>query len=243
MSGDSGALVVEARPSPLRVRTDRMAMVVVDMQNDFASPGGMFDRAGIDVGGIQAIVAPIAALLDAARAAGVLVVYLTMGFEPDLSDAGAPNSPIWLKHVPFCVGSDARAPDGTPSRILIRDTWNTAVVDDLRPRDTDVVVNKNRYSGFYGTELDRLLRARAIDTLITVGATTSVCVESTVRDAVYRDYRCLVVEDCTAEPIAADASRTNQEASLTVLELLFAWITDAAAVLDALTPASSSRSN
>jgi ureidoacrylate peracid hydrolase len=229
-------LEVAARPSPQSMRTDRTAVIVVDMQNDFASPGGMFDRAGIDVQGIQAIVAPTAALLDAARAAGVVIVYLKMGFQPDLSDIGAPASPTWLKHVPFEVGAEVLAPDGTPSRILIRETWNTDIVDELRPHDGDVVLYKNRYSGFYRTDLDRQLQAREIDTLIVVGATTSVCVESTVRDAMFRDHRCLVVEDCTAEPIGADAARTNQEASMTVLELLFAWITDSAAVVKALRP-------
>jgi ureidoacrylate peracid hydrolase len=227
-------LEVAARPSSLSARTDRTAVVVVDMQNDFASPGGMFDRAGIDVRGIQAIVAPTAALLDTARAAGMFVIYLKMGFEPDLTDTGAPMSPTWLKHVPFGVGAEVSAPDGTPGRILIRETWNTDIVDELRPQDGDVVLYKNRYSGFYGTDLDRQLRAREIDTLIVVGATTSVCVESTVRDATFRDYRCLVLEDCTAEPIGADAARTNQEASMTVLELLFAWITDSTAVASAI---------
>ena len=226
-------LEVEARPSPLSMRTDRAAVIVVDMQNDFASSGGMFDRAGIDVRGIQRIVAPIAELLDTARAAGVVIVYLKMGFEPDLSDTGAPRSPTWLKHAPFGVGAEVFAPDGTSSRILIRETWNTDIVDELRPQEGDVVLYKNRYSGFYQTDLDRQLRERGVDTLIVVGATTSVCVESTVRDATFRDYRCLVVEDCTAEPIGADAARTNHEASLTVLELLFAWITDSVAVAEA----------
>jgi ureidoacrylate peracid hydrolase len=234
MVGGARTLEIPARPSPLRLRTDRTAVVVVDMQNDFASPGGMFQRAGIDVRGIQAIVAPIARLLDAARAAGLLVVYLKMGFRPDLSDSGAPDSPTWLKHVPLQVGAEVDAPDGRPSRILVRDTWNTDIVDELRPHDDDVVLYKHRYSGFYGTDLDEQLRARGIDTVIAVGATTSVCVESTVRDAMFRDYRCLVLEDCTAEPIGADAPRTNQDASLTVLELLFAWITLSRAVVEAL---------
>jgi ureidoacrylate peracid hydrolase len=223
----------------MELRTERTAVVVVDMQNDFASIGGMFHRAGIDVGGIQSIVGPIAALLDAARAAQILVVYLKMGFQPDLSDSGAPNSPTWLKHVPFGVGAACIAPDGTPSRVLVRDTWNTDIVNDLKPHDDDVVLYKNRYSGFYKTGLDELLKARGIDTLITVGATTSVCVESTVRDATFRDYRCLVVEDCIAEPIGSDLPRTNQDASLIVLELLFAWITNSVGVTEALrmTPA------
>ena len=232
-------LEVAARPSPLSLSTDRTAVVVVDMQNDFASPGGMFARAGVDVRCIRAIVPPMAALLDAARAAGIVVVYLKMGFRPDLSDTGAPDSPTWIKHLPFDAGLEVTAPDGTPSRILVRDTWNTDVVDELAPRDGDVVLYKNRYSGFYRTDLDDQLRARGVETLVVVGATTSVCVESTVRDATFRDYRCLVIEDCVAEPIAADAPRTNQDASLLVLELLFAWVTDSAAVTEALllTPA------
>lgn len=234
MSSEDRTLEIVARPAPLRFCPERAAVVVVDMQNDFASPGGMFERAGIDVVGIQAIVAPIAELLDAARPAGLVVVYLKMGFQPDLSDTGAPESPTWLRHVPFRVGADVPAPDGAPSRILIRDTWNTEVVDGLRPQGDDLVLYKNRYSGFYRTDLDEQLQARGIDTLIVVGATTSVCVESTVRDATFRDYRCLVVEDCTAEPIGSDAARTNHEASLNVLELLFAWVTDSAAVLEAL---------
>jgi ureidoacrylate peracid hydrolase len=246
MRSESRATEISARPSSLPLRTDRTAVVVVDMQNDFASPGGMFDRAGIDLRDIQAIVGPTATLLDAARAAGLLVVYLKMGFQPDLADTGAPDSPTWLKHLPFDVGADVRAPDGRSGRILIRDTWNTDIVDELRPHATDVVLYKNRYSGFYGTDLDRTLRNRRVDTLIVVGATTSVCVESTVRDATFRDYRCLVVEDCTAEPIGEDLARTNKQSSLAVLELLFAWITDAAAVVGALgvrtgIPASSPR--
>jgi ureidoacrylate peracid hydrolase len=232
---DRGELLeIAARPEPVPLRAAQTAVVVVDMQNDFASAGGMFDRAGVDVRGIQAIVAPTAALLDAARRAGVAVFYLKMGFEPDLGDAGAPNSPIWVKHLPLAAGAEVRAPDGSSSRILVRDTWNTDIVEELQPHDDDVVMYKHRYSGFYGTDLDAELRIRGIDTLIVVGATTSVCVESTVRDALSRDYRCLVVADCVAEPIAADASRTNHDASLLVLELLFAWITHSEAVVDAL---------
>ena len=218
----------------MEIVPERTAVVVVDMQNDFASPSGMFDRAGIDIRGIQALVAPIADVLEGARAAGMSVVYLKMGFRSDLSDAGAPNSPTWLKHVPMQAGAEVVAPDGSRSRILIRDTWNTEIVDRLTPRPQDIVLYKHRYSGFHGTDLDRELRARGVDALIVVGATTSVCVESTVRDAMFLDYHCLVLEDCTAEPIAADAARSNHEASLLVLQLLFASISTSSELLGSL---------
>jgi ureidoacrylate peracid hydrolase len=126
------------------------------------------------------------------------------------------------------------APDGAPSRILIRDCWNTDILDEVAPEPGDVVMDKTRYSGFFGTGLDAWLRERTITSLLVVGATTSVCVESTVRDAVFRDYHCLVVSDATAEPIGADAPRSNHNASLLTIELLFGSVATTADVVAAL---------
>lgn len=224
---------VDARPAVCEVDAGALAVVVVDMQNDFGTPGGMFDCAGIDIRPIQAIVDPTRRVIEAARAAGAPVIYLKMAFAHDLSDVD-PDSPTWLKHLPLEAGRPTTAPDGTPSRVLIRDTWNTDIVEQLAPEPQDVVVYKHRYSGFYGTELDQILRDRGVTTLIVTGATTSVCVDSTVRDAVFRDFHCIVLEDCVAEPIAHDAPRSNHEATLLTLELLFASIASSTAVLAAL---------
>lgn len=224
---------VDARPAVCEVDAGALAVVVVDMQNDFGTPGGMFDRAGIDIRPIQAIVDPTRRVIEAARAAGAPVIYLKMAFAHDLSDVD-PDSPTWLKHLPLEAGRPTTAPDGTPSRVLIRDTWNTDIVEQLAPEPQDVVVYKHRYSGFYGTELDQILRDRGVTTLIVTGATTSVCVDSTVRDAVFRDFHCIVLEDCVAEPIAHDAPRSNHEATLLTLELLFASIASSTAVVAAL---------
>jgi ureidoacrylate peracid hydrolase len=161
-------------------------------------------------------------------------VYLKMGFHPDLSDAGAPDSPNWLKHIPLGLGDEVSAPNGATSRILIRDTWNTDIVDELAPELDDTVMYKHRFSGFFETPLDEVLRAAGITTLVFVGATTSVCVESTARDAMFRDYHCLLVEDCMAEPIGAEPPRSNHDASLLVLQVLFGSITDSGSVLGAL---------
>ena len=225
---------VPARPGPFELDPSTTAVVVVDMQNDFASPGGMFDRAGLPIAGIQAIVPNVRAVLDAARRAGIFVAYLKMAFQPDLADSGHPTSPTWLKHAPFHVGAEVTAPDGATSRILIRDTWNTEIVDELAPEPGDAVVYKSRFSGFHGPELHEALQARGIQRLIVVGATTSVCVDSTVRDAMYLDYHCLAVGDAMAEPIAEDAPRSNHEASLLTFELLFAHVTKTEHVVAAL---------
>lgn len=221
-------------PAPFEFSPSSTAVLVVDVQNDFATPGGMFARAGIDISCIQAIVPNIRAIVDIAHERGLPVVFLKMAFQLDLSDSGYPASPTWLKHAPFGVGAEVTAPDGTPSRILIRDTWNTDIVDELKPREDDIVVNKSRFSGFFNTELDAILKAHGIERLIVVGATTSVCVDATVRDAMFRDYHCFVVGDAVAEPIALDAPRSNHDASLLTLELLFGHVGSTADVVAAL---------
>src|SRR6266536_3579643 len=101
----------------------------------------------------------------------------------------------------------------------------------------DVTERAGDYHGvpvIEAARLDDLLRADGVETLVFVGATTSVCVESTVRDAMFRDYHCLLVEDCMAEPIGAELPHSNHDASLLVLQFLFAWITDSATLLGAL---------
>ena len=228
-------ITVVSRPAPLEIDLEQAAVLVIDMQNDFGAPGGMFDRAGIDISGIRAAAAATAHVIAAARAATVPVVYITMEHPADLSNAGPIDGPHLLKHAPLGVGDEVPAPDGTSGRILVSDTWNTQVLDELEPRAGDSRVVKHRYSGFFQTDLDEILRQFAAKYLIVTGCTTSICVESTVRDAMFRDYTCLVIEDCTAEPIGDDLPRTNHEASLLNIELLFGWVADSAALIDAMT--------
>jgi ureidoacrylate peracid hydrolase len=126
------------------------------------------------------------------------------------------------------------APDGRAGRILVEGTWNTEILPRLAPREGDLVVPKHRYSGFFETNLDSILRARGVRHLIVTGCTTSVCVESTVRDAMFRDYGCVVLEDCTGEPIGAGLPRSNHEASLLNIQLLFGWVSDSGRLIEAL---------
>lgn len=228
---------LDARPHPIDIDTKRTAVLVVDMQNDFGSPGGMFDRAGIDLTGIQAAASATAEVLATARDAGLPIVYLKMEYAPDLEKAGPADRPNRIKHAPLSLGQEIDAPDGTQGRILVRGTWNTAIVDELAPEPGDHVVSKHRYSGFFETELDDLLRGLGVTQLLVTGCTTSVCVDSTVRDAMFRDYSCIVLEDCTAEPLGD--GRTNHEATLRTIETLFGWVSNAGAVSAALTSARS----
>ena len=231
MASNSGPLTIEARPAPISFDAAQTAVVVVDMQNDFGDPAGMFGRAGIDLTGIRATIAPTSRVVAAARRAGIRVVYLKMAFRSDLADAGAPDAPNWLKHLPMKAGEGVVAPDGGLSRILIRDTWNTDIVDELTPEPDDVVLYKHRYSGFFETDLDDILKDSGICNLVFTGCTTSVCVESTIKDAMFRDYHCLLLEDCTAEAIGAGLPRSNHDATLLVIQLLVGWVSDSTAFL------------
>src|SRR5690349_143336 len=145
----SRTVSIEAEPAPISIDPVSTAAIVVDMQNDFAAKGGMFDRAGIDISVTRAAISPTARALAAMRQAGIGVIYLKMGYLPDLSDLGGPDAPNRIKHLPLAVGTSVTAPDGRESRILIRDTWNTDILDELKPQANDTVLYKTRYSGFY----------------------------------------------------------------------------------------------
>lgn len=227
----SAQIVVEAKPHSLTISPARSAVIVVDMQNDFGSEGGMFALAGIDISSIRTAIAPTARVLAAARRAHVKILYLKMAFRADLSDAGSLEGPNMMKHQRLRVGETIRAPDGKASRILIRDTWNTDIVPELAPEPDDIVLYKHRYSGFFETDLDSILKGRSITSLIFTGCTTSICVESTLRDAMFRDYTCILLADCTAEPGLAGI---NHEASLLAVQGQFGWVSQSSQFIVAL---------
>jgi len=233
MIAGNSTVSIQAQPHSLKVDPCQTAVIVVDMQNDFGSEGGMFARAGIDISAIQAAVAPTARVIDVARRAGMPVVYLKMAFASDLSNAGGPEAPNRILHLRMGVGEPVITPDGLKSRILIEDTWNTEILAELTPQPGDPIVVKHRFSGFFETNLDTLLRDLGATTIVFTGCTTSICVESTLRDAFFRDYRCLVLADCTAEPIGHGLERSNHEASLFLIQLMFGWVSDSTAFTQA----------
>ncbi len=220
------SITLDALPGPLAIDLVKTAVIVVDMQNDFGSKGGMCERRGINVSGFQRSIDPIRNVLAAARSSDVKIIFLKMGFQPDLSDLGAPDSPNRVRHLLLGVGETMQAPNGRESRILIRDTWNTDIVPELAPQSGDIVIYKHRFSGFYETQLDSILKNLGIKNLIVTGCTTSICVESTIRDAMFRDYLCVLLADCTSEPIGNDLPRSNHEASLHVIQTLLGWVSD-----------------
>lgn len=235
MQAGPHVITLDAQPEPVEIDCTQCAVLVADMQNDFGARGGMFDRAAIDIAPIEHVVEPTARVLAAARSAGLPVVYLKMQHSPDLADTGGPRSPHSIRHARLGVGKEVPAPDGRASRILVENTWNTDILPRLAPQAGDVIVPKHRYSEFFQTDLDEVLSKRGITHLVVTGCTTSVCVESTVRDAMFRDYHRVVLAHCTAEPIANDQPRTNHKASLLTIQMLFGWVSDSTRLLLALT--------
>src|SRR5437016_1223832 len=229
-------VTLNAKPEPIAINPARTAVIVVDMENDFVAKGGMFDRAGADISGAQKAIAPTAKVLAAARQAGSKIIYLKMGYRPDLSGVGPTDSVNRTRHLRFGVGQKIQAPDGRESRLLIRDTWDTDIVPELKPEASDIVIYKTRFSGFYQTDLDATLKKFGIKYLIVTGVTTSICVESTVRDAMFRDYLCVMLRDCMSEPIGHDLPRTNHDASLLNAEVLLGWVSDSDQFVKALAP-------
>ncbi len=186
-------LTLDTRPEPLDIDPAMAAVVVVDMQNAFASCRGLLDPRGRGHQrrrrrGAHDRRHP----RRGAGAPGVPVVYLQTGYKPDLSNGGGPASPNPRKETALCL---MRARPELKGRLLVEGTWDFQIVDALAPRAGDVVVLKTRYSGFAGTELDSLLRVRGIRYLVFVGIATNVCVESTLRDAYFHEYWPILVTD------------------------------------------------
>jgi len=232
--GISKIIRLMAQPDSVSIDVSKTAVIVVDMENDFCSKGGLMDRVGVNISMIQNIIGPTKKLLTAARKAGIPIIYLKMGYNSDLSDLGVNDHAIRSRFYSI-VGDTINAPDGTIGRLLIRDTWNTEIIPELKPYASDIVLFKTRFSGFYQTRLDSTLKIVGIKNLILVGCTTSVCIESTVRDAMFRDYVSVVLQDCTAEPDGFDFARSNHEASLFIIQAEFGWVSDSKEFIRAIT--------
>jgi nicotinamidase-related amidase len=181
----------EAEPEPLAVELDAAALVIIDMQRDFLEPGGFGAALGNDVARLQAAVAPCQAVLGAARRHGLLIIHTREGHRPDLSDA--PPHKVERGDPKNRIG--ARGPMG---RILVRGEPGHDIIPELYPQRNEPVIDKPGKGAFYQTDLELMLRNRGIDTLFVAGVTTEVCVNTTVREANDRGFRCVVLSDCCA---------------------------------------------
>lgn len=210
---------LRTRPEPIQIELEKTAVIVVDMQNCFISKGGMFDLSGIDISGAQKIIQPCRNVISAAQKRGCKIIYLQHCYNPDLSDSGGKNSPNWYKELGPTFFS--KHPD-LKDKLNFDGTWGVNIIEDLKPQEGSIIVRKQRFSGFAGTNLDIVLRTCNVKYLVFVGIATNICVESTIRDAFSLDYFPILISDAVSQ---AGADFT-QEATVYNVKFAFGWVTD-----------------
>jgi nicotinamidase-related amidase len=218
-------VVVEAEPRPLPIDVDRTALVIIDMQRDFLEPGGFGEALGNDVSRLNAAVGPIRALLETARARGMFVVHTREGHRPDMADA--PKAKVERGAPSLRIGDT-----GPMGRILIRGEPGHDIVRELYPRPGESVIDKPGKGAFFATDLHLLLQNKGIENLIVCGVTTEVCVNTTVREANDRGYRCIVPSDCCASYF-----QEFHDVALRMIKAqggIFGWVSDSTRVVKAL---------
>jgi nicotinamidase-related amidase len=219
--------VLAAEPEPISLDWSVTALLIIDMQRDFMEPGGFGETLGNDVSRLATAVGPIATVLAAARKAGMLVVHTREGHLPDLSDA--PPAKVERGAPSLRIGDP-----GPMGRILIRGEAGHDIIPELYPIDGEIVIDKPGKGAFYATGLNDILKKHDIENLLVCGVTTEVCVNTTVREANDRGYRCVVLADGCASyfPEFHDAGLRMIKAQGGI----FGWVSNAAAVLQAIRP-------
>jgi nicotinamidase-related amidase len=181
---------IAAQPYPFTLSPGQCALLLIDMQRDFLEPGGFGSLLGNDVQLLRRTIAPTVLLLQAARAAQMLIVHTREGHRPDLADL--PPAKKSRGHLKIGIGDP-----GPMGRILIRGEAGHDIIPELYPEAGEPVIDKPGKGAFYATDLEAILRNRGIRQLLVCGVTTEVCVSTTVREANDRGYDCMIIEDCT----------------------------------------------
>jgi ureidoacrylate peracid hydrolase len=162
---------------------EHCALIVIDMQNDYAHPDGYYATRGQPSEAVRATYEANRTVLDAARQSGTFVVFVTV----IMREAGFPDVPdIHAIQPEHFAGIGRRLEKGT---------WGAQVVDELAPLPHEVVMEKHTYSVFYQTDLELMLRRRGISTVILTGTATHACVLHAAFDAWVRDFDVIVVRD------------------------------------------------
>ena len=185
-----------ASPQALAIDLARTAIIVIDMQNDFCTPGGWLHHIGVDVSPAARVVEPLRALLPVLRRAAVPVIWVNWGNRPDRLNL----SPA-LEHVYNPDGAGVGLGDPVPAtgaHVLEKGSWGAAVIDALAASAGDIHVDKYRMSGFWDTPLDSILRNLGIATLLFGGVNADQCVLATLMDANFLGYDTILLEDCAA---------------------------------------------
>jgi len=209
----SSSLTLLAQPYPITLDLEQTALLVIDMQNDFCTPGGWASAKGFDVNQTQRPIAPLEKLLKCLRQTPVTIIHTREGHRTDLSDC-PPHKLARSSKQNAQIGSE-----GVMGRYLTRGSKSHDFIDTLQPLDGEIIVDKPGKGAFVATDLDLILRQRGIRQLLFTGVTTECCVHTTLRTANDLGYECLLIEDCCAS-LVPDFHRISVE----MVKTIFGWV-------------------
>ncbi|HEY9633513.1 MAG TPA: isochorismatase family cysteine hydrolase [Coleofasciculaceae cyanobacterium] len=219
-------LVTETKT--LLIDLAKVAILVIDMQNDFCHQDGWLAHIGVDVTPAREAIEPLITLLPELRGVNVPVVWVNWGNRPDLMNISA-----GLRHVYNPTGEGVGLGDLLPTRkapVLTVGSWAAAVVDELEQKPEDILVDKYRMSGFWDTPLDSILRNLGKTTLFFAGVNIDQCVMATLQDANFLGYDCILVKDCAA----TTSPEYCLKATLYNVNQCFGFVTNSQAIIEAI---------
>lgn len=223
----------DAKPQPIEIDIACSALLVIDMQNDFCHPEGWFAQKGSSIRATRKPIAVVQRLLPAWRAAGGTVVWLNWGIRADRLNL-SPTIQFKGKNSSKGVGVGyAEASPIDHGASLVRGEWGAKVVEELEVEPADITVHKHRLSGFWDNELDTVLRQQGVTTLLFSGVNTDRCVFSTLQDAGFLGYDCVLLSDACATGSPAFVSRAIHF----IVQQLHGFVATAEALLDSLAEA------
>ncbi len=218
-------VIIPAEPAYVTIELERTALLVIDMQNAFASKGGMLDLFGHGIANVSQIIEPIKNMIAVSRTHGIKVIYIVHALSPDLREVG-PATPYSFSKME--IETWHKKPD-MRDRIILKGTWGAEIISELKPQPEDLIFEKRRFSAFASTELDMTLRTFNIKYLLFTGVTTNVCVESSLRDAYHLDYFPLLLSDCTVAP-----NDSLYMATIANVKQVFGWVTTSVNVIETI---------
>lgn len=223
---------VPEEEAELEIEPNKTGFIVVDMQNTYCKAGGLLEKRGVDISRAQKIIDPIRRVCNFARQVGIKVVYTQHTHRPGFSDLQRSRREVGvyglIKDRNLTLSEARELNVEIPYGMPVKGSWFAEIIEELRPKEGDIVIDtKHTYTGFYQTDLELVLRTVGINTLMFGGATASICVGSTLRDAFFRGFRCILLGDCTYEK-----TDEGQKAAEKLVKMHFGYLSSSLALLE-----------
>ncbi len=219
-------VLLEAEPEPIQIDISRTALIIVDMQNTFVKKGGIFDYQGTDLFLFESAINAIKSMYSTAKSWGLKVIYIAHVISHDFRETGGPDSGFGHKlRRSFVLDKNGNVADNQN----FRNTWGAKIIPELDPQADDIYVEKPKFSAFFGTNLDTILKTFNIKYLAFTGTSTNICVETSLRDALNLGYFNILITDATVgnTPAAKEATIANVKA-------VFGWVTNSQNFIQAI---------